>query len=80
MKLWRKHSKTPEKSIEELEFERFLDHDCHLVNALHRAGLFTVTDVKSYLQEHGSFLGIQGIGKTFDELIREIVRRNENDI
>lgn len=80
MRLWRKHSKTPEKSIEELEFERFLDHDFHLVNALHRAGLFTVTDVKSYLQEHGSFLGIQGIGKTFDELIREIVRRNENDI
>ena len=80
MRLWRKHSKTPEKSIEELEFEEFLGHKLSIINALHRHGIHNVTDLKLYLQDHDNCLGIYGIGKTFDELIREIVRRNEHDI
>ena len=73
MKPWIKYSKAPSKTTEELEFEEFLDHNMAIVNLLRRNDICTINGLKLYLQEHGDFLGIYGIGKTFDELIREIV-------
>ena len=73
MKPWIKYSKVPSKTTEELEFEEFLDHNMAIVNLLRRNDIYTISQLKSYFQEHGNFLGIYGIGKTFDELIREIV-------
>lgn len=75
MKPWIKYSKTPSKTTEELEFEEFLDHNMAIVNLLRRNDICTINGLKLYLQEHGDFLGIYGIGKTFDELIREILSK-----
>lgn len=81
MKPWIKYSKIPSKTTEELEFEEFLDHNMAVVNVLRRNEIRTIEELKIYLQEHGDFLGIYGIGKTFDELIQEIVhlKSSENE-
>ena len=78
MKPWIKYSKIPSKTTEELEFEEFLDHNMTIVNLLRRNDIYTIDQLKLYLQEHGNFLGIYGIGKTFDELIREILSKKDN--
>ena len=78
MKPWIKYSKIPSKTTEELEFEEFLDHNMAVVNVLRRNEIRTIEELKIYLQEHGNFLGIYGIGKTFDELIREILSKKDN--
>lgn len=75
MKPWIKYSKAPSKTTEELEFEEFLDHNMAIINLLRRNDIYTIDQLKLYLQEHGNFLGIYGIGKTFDELIREILSK-----
>ena len=65
------------RTVAEIEFENYLENDSRVINNLRRAGIFTVDDLKFYLQENGSLIGIYGIGKTIDELVKEIIKRND---
>lgn len=65
------------RSVAEVEFENYLENDSRVINNLRRAGIFTIDDLKFYLQENGSLMGIYGIGKTIDELVKEIIARND---
>ncbi len=65
------------KTKEEKEFEDYLENNVRVINNLRRVGIFSIDDLKTYLQENGSLLGIYGIGKTIDELVKEIIDRNE---
>lgn len=65
------------KTKAEKEFEDYLENNVRVINNLRRVGIFSIDDLKAYLQENGSLLGIYGIGKTIDELVKEIIERNE---